>query len=356
MVGEICHIQAARPDGPRYDPHQSAGERHGYDNLVLLCANHHKVIDDDPVAYSMERLRQIKSDHEAHHADLASSEIERGARLLIDQSVIAVNQTGGIAAHTVHQTIHVHPPTDSGVSPRVAALCRLRGFHRERIDKITAAAAPVELLDGGMLVLHVLPLSSAEQSRAQAFAEISQQPGRFPPIKGSVLGTRINHEGMLTASNAKGFKEPQRAYVMVFLSGALEAVASSLSRGADQRFMLLPDIEAMIVEYAALYTRRPAACGIEPPFAVFVSLIDVKDREMLHTSIPVGAFPEDLPSGTLAAERLDFQECLFETEPADAQACATLLRPILDHLANAAGLTKTTCFDDAGVYIPEPDR
>ncbi len=48
IVGEICHIKAASPHGPRYDPEQTAEERHGYENLVLLCANHHTIIDDDP--------------------------------------------------------------------------------------------------------------------------------------------------------------------------------------------------------------------------------------------------------------------------------------------------------------------
>ena len=47
VVGEICHIKAASPQGPRYDPGQTAEERHGYDNLILLCANHHTIIDDD---------------------------------------------------------------------------------------------------------------------------------------------------------------------------------------------------------------------------------------------------------------------------------------------------------------------
>src|ERR1700679_2342989 len=45
IVGEICRIHAASRGGPRCDPAQSAAERHGYDNLILLCANHHTVID-----------------------------------------------------------------------------------------------------------------------------------------------------------------------------------------------------------------------------------------------------------------------------------------------------------------------
>src|SRR6188768_1569040 len=64
LVGEICHIKADRPSGPRYDPTQMESERQAFENLILMCANHHKVVDDDEVAYSVERLRQLKADHE----------------------------------------------------------------------------------------------------------------------------------------------------------------------------------------------------------------------------------------------------------------------------------------------------
>jgi hypothetical protein len=53
LVGEICHIKAANPGGPRCDANQTAAERHGYDNLILLCGTHHTVIDDDEEAYTV---------------------------------------------------------------------------------------------------------------------------------------------------------------------------------------------------------------------------------------------------------------------------------------------------------------
>lgn len=36
-MGEICHIRASKAGGERYDPEQSDDERHGYENLILLC-------------------------------------------------------------------------------------------------------------------------------------------------------------------------------------------------------------------------------------------------------------------------------------------------------------------------------
>ena len=82
VVGEICHILASSPDGPRYDEHQSPQARHGYDNLILLCPIHHEIVDDDPEAYTKERLRKMKIDHEASTGDIDAQDVEHGSRLL----------------------------------------------------------------------------------------------------------------------------------------------------------------------------------------------------------------------------------------------------------------------------------
>jgi hypothetical protein len=82
VVGEICHILASSPDGPRYDEHQNPKERHGYDNLILLCPIHHEIVDDDPEAYTKERLRKMKIDHEASTGDIDAQDVEHGSRLL----------------------------------------------------------------------------------------------------------------------------------------------------------------------------------------------------------------------------------------------------------------------------------
>ena len=112
VVGKICHIKASNPRGPRYDPQQAAAERHGYDNLVLLCGKHHTVIDDDEEAYTVERLVKMKADHESRAARVDDDFAERAAQLLINQPVISMSQSGGITARTIYaDTINLHPPS-----------------------------------------------------------------------------------------------------------------------------------------------------------------------------------------------------------------------------------------------------
>lgn len=107
VVGQICHIKAESPEGPRYDSSQSDDERNGYENLILLCSAHHKVIDDDEVAYTVSRLTSMKAEHRDRR--LASPEAEEPvlASLVINANVVGGsvisthNQIGGQVAHLI---------------------------------------------------------------------------------------------------------------------------------------------------------------------------------------------------------------------------------------------------------------
>lgn len=64
MIGEMCHIRTASPNGPRYDSIQSDAELNQEQNLLLLCPTHHSLIDQATTEYTVERLRSIKQLHE----------------------------------------------------------------------------------------------------------------------------------------------------------------------------------------------------------------------------------------------------------------------------------------------------
>ena len=64
VICEICHIKSRRPAGPRHDPNQTSSERDDYDNLIIMCAIHHKIIDSDAISYPVERLLVLKEEHE----------------------------------------------------------------------------------------------------------------------------------------------------------------------------------------------------------------------------------------------------------------------------------------------------
>lgn len=106
LVAEICHIKGHRPAAARHDSTQPPEERHGFENLILLCPTHHTLIDADPQTYSADRLQQMKNANESKATRLTEDQITAGASVLVDQGVNSVGQIGGIAAHTVNINYH----------------------------------------------------------------------------------------------------------------------------------------------------------------------------------------------------------------------------------------------------------
>ena len=69
FVGEVCHIEAALPGGERFNPNMTNEERRSYDNLMLMCHYHH-VETDDVKEYPVEKMKQIKRDHESKYSGI----------------------------------------------------------------------------------------------------------------------------------------------------------------------------------------------------------------------------------------------------------------------------------------------
>ena len=68
VVGELCHIKGEKPRSARYDTGQSDTERLIFDNIILLCRKHHKIIDDDRAKYTVAVLLRMKAEHEARQS------------------------------------------------------------------------------------------------------------------------------------------------------------------------------------------------------------------------------------------------------------------------------------------------
>ena len=75
IVGDEAHVVAREPDGPRGQSELPLDRRDEYDNLILLCKVHHKLVDDQPNRYTVDWLLPLKQAHEAWvHTVLSSPE------------------------------------------------------------------------------------------------------------------------------------------------------------------------------------------------------------------------------------------------------------------------------------------
>lgn len=148
VTGEIAHIKASSENGPRYDESQSEEERHGFNNLMLLCSRHHTIIDGEIPEHPVEKLIAIKKEHEQsgpveisqHTASVAQALLNSYQNIIIknNSGQVAVNSPGAIQTNTLNlkttkNKVSIAPPAGSVSSELV--MCSyveyLIGKHQE---------------------------------------------------------------------------------------------------------------------------------------------------------------------------------------------------------------------------------
>jgi hypothetical protein len=75
LIGEMAHIEGENPGSARYKKNMSDEDRNAYGNLILLCPTHHTIVDKDENKYTVEALKQKKSDHERWVGDSLRNQI-----------------------------------------------------------------------------------------------------------------------------------------------------------------------------------------------------------------------------------------------------------------------------------------
>lgn len=121
VSGIVCHIKARSRGGPRYDSTQIDEERHSFENLILLCSRHSKVIDSDPKKFDVELLQEIKVIHEQKgNIELSKAESEQAMKVLESYRLIYIAPGSEVnigKADTIHaKTVNVGK---SGKSPNI---------------------------------------------------------------------------------------------------------------------------------------------------------------------------------------------------------------------------------------------
>ncbi len=95
IIGEVAHIIAKSEKGPRGTPNLTPDFLNSYENLILLCPNHHRLIDSFPEKYEAEILKEMKYNHKIRIRE-SLSEIEKGGigwKVIIQENGQRIDQT-----------------------------------------------------------------------------------------------------------------------------------------------------------------------------------------------------------------------------------------------------------------------
>lgn len=124
-TGQICHIRARGGQGPRFDESLAEADLHSFENLILLCPNHHSVVDGQPKRFTIDVLERMKADHESKLGRSERGEDIFSARILLRElerfeangnlGNIVVNSPGAVVTQTVivksaRKAVRVEPP------------------------------------------------------------------------------------------------------------------------------------------------------------------------------------------------------------------------------------------------------
>jgi hypothetical protein len=131
IIGQICHIEAAEENGPRFNKDQSDEARRSFENLIILCPNHH-VITHNINIYSVEKLKQIKAKHENKYKN-KQYQISNHLLKKLNQAIninnpkqVVINQNFGLSGSEIKELFTFLLETN---------FPRLKEIAREEVDK-----------------------------------------------------------------------------------------------------------------------------------------------------------------------------------------------------------------------------
>lgn len=232
---------------------------------------------------------------------------------------------------------------------------RIRNFRQERVQRIqTKEETPASLIDGGKIILHLLPLASFTALTEFDVVELRREAQFESSSKHNE--SKINLEGIVIAPY---FEKATTSYTQVFRNGCIERVIclNSLEgfRENDKDYSSRYD-EEQIIKSLSDYTNLYSKLGVELPIYLFLTLINVKGYEFyideeFRLNIEIRRKTANRNKIVFDRNSMMFPEIVinsFNQSPED------ILRPTFNLIWNSVGLTRDFNYDENGNWIEDP--
>lgn len=214
---------------------------------------------------------------------------------------------------------------------------RIRSFRADRLIAVGNRDAPVRLREGGLAVLHVIPL--------QAFATDTQygldalQAQNIPPLGTTGWNYRPTLEGWL--SFRSDAENQSRGYALLFRNGVIEVV--DVLSDAPRKAIASLSYEEEVLNALPHYFLALRKLGVSTPAYVFYGLIGVSGYAFAVSRARFLEEPEPLRSDSILMPEIIVDDWDAKPEP--------LMRPVFDQVWNAFGLMRSFNYDSDGAWV-----
>ena len=211
-------------------------------------------------------------------------------------------------------------------------------FRTNRIRLITDGQAPVTLIDGPKIVLHIVPTKSFDRGMDLDTSLLELSNSDLRPITPTGSGPiRFNFDGRLNASYDG---EKAGAYVQLFRNGIVESVSGYYFYLQDEKGEIsVSALEEELIEVTPKYLEIQRRLNVEIPCFVMISLIGIKGYKL--------AVDRQAP---WVRHVIDRNELFLPNAAIDSFDCKSdrVLRPLFDRIWNTAGYPKSPNYDENG--------
>ncbi len=226
---------------------------------------------------------------------------------------------------------------------------RIKNFRLERVQKIkNNEEIPATLINGGKIILHLLPLASFTTPIDFDVVELRRK-AQFEATRNH--RSEINLDGVVIAPY---FDKQTTSYTQIFRNGCIERVIC-LNIGDNNEYFSSRFDEEQVIADLSDFTHFYPSLGIELPIYLFLTLINIKDYEF---HIEDGfRLHHEVRQKTIGNQKIIFNrsEMLFSEIVIndDSQLPKQLLRSTFNKIWNSVGLTRDLNYDENGNWIED---
>jgi hypothetical protein len=222
---------------------------------------------------------------------------------------------------------------------------RIRDFRSSRVHAIDAGETPVPMEPGPRFVVHIVPLDTFSDPRAVSFSDINRAGQDMRVMRAGSFNRSINLDGPLIWAPVKGGGPRESlSYVQLFRDAAIEAVDGvTLTPASDERAgtVLPEEIEVLIVAQLAEYSRCFAATPIGTQLVIMVTLMNAAGFHVLPRH-------DRYDERVIDRRILEIPDVVVQR---DVATSPSTLKPVLDMLWQACGVSCSPYFTDEGEWI-----